>query len=317
MKIIIPEFVLSVLAPSACRLLESCEIVEIDAEGNLAGEPHGAEVVMLPWAIPDETVAEILRLPSLRWVHTVSAGIDHALRALPPDRDLIITNAGGIFDDPIAEMVLAYMLAIVKRLPELLIQQRERRWHLLRLRELAGLTVGIVGLGGIGSEIARRCKALDMRVLATRRHPERGGEHVDEVLPADRLEDLLTAAHFVVVAVPLTPETHGLIGSQELQKMRDDAWLINIARGAIVDQPALIEALTEGWIAGAALDVFEEEPLPGASPLWEMPNVILTPHNAWSTPYLKQREAELFLDNLKRYLRGDPLRNVVDPARGY
>ncbi|MGC9469200.1 MAG: D-2-hydroxyacid dehydrogenase [Anaerolineae bacterium] len=317
MKVIVPEFVLSTLADRACDLLDSCELVVIDAEGAIEGDLEGAEVVMLPWAVPDATVAKVLGLPSLRWVHTVSAGIDHALEALPSDQEVVITNASGIFDVPIAEMVIAYMLTIAKRIPDFLDHQRNRVWRLLRLRELAGLTVGIVGLGNIGSEIAKRCKAMEMRVLATRRHPERGGAFADDVLAPERLRDLLVAAHFVVIAVPLTAETEGLIGRAELRMMRPDAWLINIARGAIVDEAALIETLTQGWIAGAALDVFEEEPLPESSPLWAMSNVMITPHSSWSTPYLKQREAELFLDNLERFLQDRPLRNVIDLSRGY
>ncbi len=317
MKIIMPEFVLPVLESQACDLLETCDIVVVDNQGQVEGDPEGAEVVMLPWDLPQETVERLLRLPTLRWVHTVTAGIDHALRALPPEHDIVVTNASGIFDVPIAEMVLTYMLVIAKRIPEFLEQQEARRWHLLRLRELAGLTVGIVGLGNIGSEIARRCKALDMRVIATRRHPERGGEHANAVFPPDELSGLLAAADFVVIAAPLTPKTRGLIGAAELRQMRDHAWLINIARGPIVDQPALVAALREGVIAGAALDVFDEEPLPETSPLWTLPNVILTPHNSWSTAHLKTREAQLFLDNLQRYLSGEPLINLVDPSRGY
>ncbi|MGC9521171.1 MAG: D-2-hydroxyacid dehydrogenase [Anaerolineae bacterium] len=317
MKIIMPEFVVPVLESQACDLLETCDIVVIDNQGQIEGDPEGAEVVMLPWALPQETVERLLGIPTLRWVHTVTAGIDHALQALPPDRDIVVTNASGIFDVPIAEMVLAYMLVIVKRVPEFLEQQEGRSWHQLRLRELAGLTVGIVGLGSIGSEIARRCKAFEMRVIATRRHPERGTNHADEVFPPEGLPTLLARADFVVIAAPLTPETRGLIGTAELHRMREDAWLINIARGPIVDQAALIAALQEDVIAGAALDVFDEERLPADSPLWTLPNVILTPHNSWSTPHLKTREAQLFLDNLQRYLRDEPLRNLVDPSRGY
>ena len=323
MKIVIPEFVLGVLASPTCDVVqgretfEACDLVVIDNEGHLDGGIADTEVVMLPWALPEATVARILQVPTLRWVQTVTAGIDHVLRALPADHDLVITNASGVFDVPIAEMVLTYILATAKRLPEFLAQQRAKRWQLLRLREVADLTVGVVGLGSIGSEIAARCQGLGMRVIATRRHPERGAPHVDEVLGADQLPDLLAAADYVVVAAPLTEETRGLIGAAALRRMRSDAWLINIARGAIVDEAALIAALQEGSIAGAALDVFAEEPLPTSSPLWDLPNVIVTPHNSWSTPQLKAREAELFLENLARYVHGQPLRNVVDSSRGY
>jgi len=156
-----------------------------------------------------------------------------------------------------------------------------------------------------------------MRVLATRRHIDRGSPFVDQLFTPDCLFELLVASDFVVIAVPLTPETHDLIDARALRQMRRDAWLINIARGAIVDQAALVDALAQGWIGGAALDVFEEEPLPATSPLWDLPNVLITPHNSWSTPHFKPREAELFLDNLERFLRGEALRNVVDLSRGY
>jgi phosphoglycerate dehydrogenase-like enzyme len=326
-KIILPDFMLPVMEKRVRALTGDCEILTIDQQGEVAGDPAGTEIVMLPWDLPEAKIRRVVTLPTVRWVQTVTAGVDRVAAALPADRTPVLTNAQGVFDVPIAEMVLAYMLVIAKRVPDLLAQQRDHMWHMLRLLELSGMTAGIVGLGSIGSEVARRCKALGMRVLATRRHPGNGSEYADEVLAPDRLSHLLAASHFVVIAAPLTPETRAMIGAPQLREMRDDAWLINIARGGIVDQPALVAALRERWIAGAALDVFDEEPLPDDSPLWDMENVIVTPHNAWSTPHFKEREAELFLDNLARYLRAAALytadlrtaglRNVVDPHRGY
>lgn len=317
MKIVVPDFVLDYVQPQVCSWLDRCEFVTVDRDGSLDGDPEGAEVVMLPWGLPQSQVERLLQLSSLRWVHTVTAGIDHALDALPASSDVILTNARGVFDVPISEMVMGYVLSAAKRLPDFRAQQDAHRWKLLRLQELRGLTLGIIGLGSIGEEIARRARAFGMRVIATRRHPDRSSEFVDEVLSPQALNDCLAAAHFVVVAAPLTEETRGMIDESRLRHMRQDAWLINIARGEIVNQPALIRALEEGWIAGAALDVFEEEPLPPDSPLWELPNVVITPHNSWSTPYLKEREARLFLDNLDRYLHQASLRNVIDPRRGY
>jgi phosphoglycerate dehydrogenase-like enzyme len=323
MKIIVPEFVLALLSSPTCDLVhrkrveEMCDIVTIDASGNLSGDPDGAEVVMLPWLLPDEVVARLLRMPSVRWLQTVSSGTEYAQRVLSPEQEMLVTNASGVFDIPIAEMVLTYILMVTKQVPRFLEQQRSRRWHLVRLREVAGLTVAIVGLGSIGIEVARRCRAFGMRVLATRRHPSRGGEGVDVVYAAEQLSEMLQTADFVVISAPLTSETRGMIGRDELAQMRPDAWLINVARGPIVDQDALIAALASGTIGGAALDVFDVEPLPETSPLWDMPNVIITPHNSWSTPYLERRETELFLDNLVRYLRGELLRNVVDRSSGY
>jgi len=323
MKIIAPSFLLPLLASPTCdlvegrRVTEMCDIVTLDNQGGLSDDPTGAEIVVLPWSMPDEIIERLLRMPSVRWIQTVASGAEIALSALLPDQDVIVTNGSGVFDIPIAETVLAYILMVSKRMPELMAQQRASRWHVLRLREVMGQTVAIIGLGSIGIEIAKRCKALGMRVLATRRHPERGGEGVDVVYAANQLPQVLQVADFVVLSAPLTPETHNLIGREELAQMRDHAWLINIGRGPLVDQDALIEALRSKAIGGAALDVFEEEPLPEDSPLWGMSNVIATPHNSWSTPHMKIREAALFLDNLGRYLRGDPMRNVVDRSSGY
>lgn len=317
MKIIVPEFVLESLKEETCTLVQECDFVTVGRGGALSGDIADAEVLMLSWRMPPDSLEAILQLPTLRWIHSVSAGVDHALESVRQRPDVLLTNAGGVYDIPIAETVLAYILMVAKRMPELLAQQREKHWKLLPLREVAGLTVGIVGLGSIGTEIARRCQALGMRVLATRRRPELGAPHVDRLLASERLPELLAAADFVVIAVPLTPETTGLIGATELHAMKPEAWLINIARGLVVNETALIQALMEGWIAGAALDVFAQEPLPPESPLWTLPNVILTPHNSWNTPHLNERQARLFLDNLSRYLRGETLRNVIDRARGY
>ena len=317
MKIVVPQFVLDLMQTRACALLDACDLVVIDNDGQISGDLHGVEVVMLPWSLSNTTVKAVLHPSSLRWVHTVTAGIDHVLAALHPDRDVLITNAAGVFDVPIAETVLAYILLFAKRMPELLAQQRERKWRLLRLQELAGTTVGILGMGGIGTEVARRCKAFGMRVLAMRRHAEKGSPLVDEMMGTTRLTELLAASDYVVIALPATSETRGLLGSRELAAMRPTGVLINVARGAIVDQEALTRALSAGSIGGAALDVFVEEPLSEASPLWDLPNVIITPHNSWSTPHLKSREMDLFVDNLERYVTGAPLLNVVDPSEEY
>lgn len=317
MKIIVPEFVLPHLETRACTLLETCDFVVLDRHGTPQGDVSGAEVLMLPWQLPTEIRDRLYALPSLKWIHSISAGVEHALDDFLRTAPVVLTNARGVFDLPIAETVLAYILMIVKKMPTFLAQQREHRWKKQALREAHGLTVGIVGLGSIGAEIARLCTALGMRVLAIRRRLEEGAPNVTQLLPPEQLEQLLAQADFVVLALPLTAETRGLIGAAQLRAMRPEAWLINIARGAIVDEAALIQALQNGVIAGAALDVFATEPLPPDSLLWDMPNVIITPHNSWSTPHLEAREATLFLDNLERYVRGEPLRYVVDKALGY
>lgn len=317
MKIIVPEFVLPAIQQETCELVQACDFVDIDAQGRLRGDATGAEVVMIPWQLPPETQAALFAQPTVRWFHSASAGVDQALGDALRAHPAVLTNGRGVFDAPVAETVLAYILMAVKRMPEFLRQQQARQWHRLALREVAGLTVGLVGMGHIGSEIAQRCHALGMRVIATRRNPDRGDPHVERMLPSEQLGELLATSDFVVLAVPLTAETEGLIGAEQLRRMRSDAWLINIARGSVVQTDALLTALREGWIAGAALDVFDPEPLPEESPLWGLENVILTPHNTWSTPHFHAREAALFIENLRRFLRDEPLRNVVDKEQGY
>ncbi len=317
MKLLLPDYLVERLSEAVCRIAPDCQIIPFGPDGEVAESLEDAEVLFLRWGLsPEATRKLIARIPHLRWIHTISAGVDHLLFPELRESEAILTNASGVFNVPIAETVLAYMLAVVKRLPEFLAYQREHRWQKLSLRELRGLTVGIVGLGDIGSEVARLCRAFGMRVLGLRRHPT-PSDVADEVFPPERLHDLLAPSDFVVIALPLTEETRGIIGREALAAMKPDAWLINIARGALVDEEALIEALREGRIGGACLDVFAEEPLPEDSPLWDMLNVIITPHNSWSSPHIDEREIELFLENLRRYVAGEPLRNVVDKKAGY
>ena len=235
------------------------------------------------------------------------------------ERGLVVTNARGVFSRPIAEYVVMMCLAIARRLPQLLELQRERTWQPLRGRELGELTVGIVGYGSIGVEVARLLEPFGTRVIATRRHPERGAGAATsvELLPLGDLGRVLQESDIVVIAAPLTEETAGLIGAEQLAEMREDAWLINIARGRLIDEVALRRALESGWIGGAVLDVFSEEPLSPESPLYRLPNVVITPHTSWASDRVIERSVDLFVDNLRRDLAGEPLRNVVDLEAGY
>jgi phosphoglycerate dehydrogenase-like enzyme len=210
-------------------------------------------------------------------------------------------------------------LAIARRLPQLFDLQRERTWQPLRGSELGGLTVGIVGYGSIGADIARLLAPFGTRIVATRRHPELGSGELSnvEVWGVERLHDLLQTADVVVIAAPLTDTTAGLIGAAELQEMPGHAWLINIARGRLVDELALRRALAAGWIGGAVLDVFDEEPLPADSPLYDTPNLVITPHTSWSSDRVLERSIDLFVANLERYLADQPLENLVDLEAGY
>jgi phosphoglycerate dehydrogenase-like enzyme len=259
------------------------------------------------------------RSPRLRWIHSASAGVDRVATAIVRDRGLIVTNARGVFSRPIAEYVVMMSLAVARRLPQLLELQRERTWQPLRGRELAELTIGIVGYGSIGVEVARLLAPFGCRILATRRHPERGaGEATNvEIHPLDELEHVLRESDIVVVAAPLTDETAGLIGAEQLSQMREDGWLINIARGRLIDELSLRRALEAGWIGGAVLDVFSEEPLSPDSPLYGTPNLVITPHTSWASDRVIERSVELFVDNLRRDRSGEPLRNLVDLEAGY
>jgi len=276
--------------------------------------------VLLLGGMPASVLDHIVgRAPRLRWIHSASAGVDRIATAVVRERGLAVTNARGVFSRPIAEYVVMMMLAVARRLPQLLELQRERTWQPLRGRELSEMTLGIVGYGSIGVEVARLLAPFGCRVLATRRRPERGageGSQV-EMHGLDQLEMVLRSSDVVVVAAPLTDETAGLIGAEQLAQMREDAWIINIARGRLIDELALRRALESGWIGGAVLDVFNEEPLSPESPLYGTPNLVITPHTSWASDQVIERTVDLFVDNLRRDRAGETLRNLVNLEVGY
>jgi phosphoglycerate dehydrogenase-like enzyme len=317
-------------APLSRELVARIEAVDgircarIAADGRIHGDADESALpeaeILLLGAVPAGVLDHIVsRAPKLRWVHSASAGVDRISTAAVRERQLVVTNARGVFSRPIAEYVVMMALAISRRLPQLLELQRERTWQPLRGRELSELTVGIVGYGSIGEEVARLLAPFGCRILATRRHPERGaGDAANvELFGLDELREVLHASDIVVVAAPLTDETAGMIGAEQLAEMREDAWLINIARGRLVDELALRRALESGWIGGAVLDVFSEEPLSPESPLYRTPNVIITPHTSWASDRVIERTVDLFVDNLRRDRAGEPLRNIVDLEAGY
>jgi phosphoglycerate dehydrogenase-like enzyme len=251
----------------------------------------------------------------LRWVHCFNAGTDHPIFARLLERGVCLTNSPGASALPIAHSAIAGLLALARRLPLFAAAQRERHWLEADAVEpptdLAGETLAIVGLGGIGSEIARLGRALGLHVVGVRRSPPDAQLAVDEWVPPARLRDLLPRAHWLALACPLTDETRGWIDAEALALLPDGAHVINVARGEIVDEAALVAELRSGRIAGAYLDVFEIEPLPESSPLWSLPNVIVTPHAAALSAGNQARQAEIFLANLRRYAIGEPLVNVV------
>jgi phosphoglycerate dehydrogenase-like enzyme len=299
------------------------KVVQMSREGLVHDDAEAAMAsarVLLRGGVPASVLDHIIgRAPRLEWIHSFSAGIDRVATPAVRGRGLVVTNARGVFSRPIAEYVVMMCLAIVRHLPQLLELQRERTWQPLRGAELGGLTIGIVGFGSIGSEIAQLLAPFGARILATRRHPARGANDLPnvELLGLDQLDELLRASDIVVVAAPLTDETAGMIGAPQLQEMPEHAWLINIARGRLIDELALRRALEAGWIAGAVLDVFNEEPLPPDSPLYSTPNLIITPHTSWSSDRVVDRSIDLFVENLGRFAAGETLDNVVDLEAGY
>lgn len=265
--------------------------------------------------------------PRLRWLQYPGAGID-ALQStglLNAESGVIITTATGIHSTAISEYVFGSMLMFNWNWPQMVrlqdghIWARSASWYHLGGRELEGQTLGIVGLGSIGRRVAQLGKAFGMHVVGMRRSSGDGEKDADveQLFPAGRLHDMLAISDYVVIAVPLTPQTEKLIGEAELRAMRPNAYLVNIARGRVIDEQALIRALQERWIAGAGLDVAEEEPLRSDSPLYAMPNVILTPHISGASVHYDERLAALFAENLRRYRAGQPLMNRYDPSRGY
>jgi glyoxylate/hydroxypyruvate reductase len=257
--------------------------------------------------------------PRVRWIQATSAGIGEMLARLGLlDSPITFTTASGVHASALAEFCVMGMLVFVKDLFRLRADQAAHRWERYCARELRGLTLGVIGLGNIGREVARTGHALGMRVIGTKRTIPAGGvPHVERVLPPERTGEVVREADVLVVTVPQTAGTKRLLGEEELRSMKRGAILINIARGAVVDEPALIAVLREGHLGGAALDVFAKEPLPADSPLWDLPNVIVSPHSASTVAAENARLTDLFCENLRRYLDDKPLINVFDRERRY
>jgi len=294
-----------------------------DDAATLAREAEDADV-FYGWRFPAALIPTARRL---RWIQSASAGIEgHPVEELAA-RGITLTNAAGVASATIAEHVLAVMLALCRNLHVAFRLQREARWDRPAvmmgtgtfLRELRGSAVAVLGLGPIGLEVAERAAAFGAIVRGCRRRPAGGNppRPFDAIVGPEGLAELLAWADFVVVALPHTVATERILGRRELALLKPSAYLVNVARGSIVDEAALVEALASGAIAGAALDVFEQEPLPAESPFWTLPNVIVTPHVAGARPRYLEVALELFTANLERYLADAPLLNRVDPTAGY
>ncbi|MFH2132880.1 MAG: D-2-hydroxyacid dehydrogenase [bacterium] len=261
----------------------------------------------------------IEKLPNLHWAQLASAGVDWVLKSpAVVERDVILTNASGVHAIPIAEHILALVFAFSRNINQHMRSQFQGKWDRRgSITEIEGTTLGLIGVGKIGEKTAEKARALNMKVVGVRRNPDHFSPYVEKMFGPSQLHEMLALCDWVVVAAAGTAETNGLIGEAELAVMKKNAVIINIARGSLIQEKALIQALQEKRIAGAGLDVFETEPLPEDSPLWQMPNVIITPHVAGGTPYYIDRLVDIFVENLKRYQAGEPLINVVDKTLGY
>jgi phosphoglycerate dehydrogenase-like enzyme len=285
--------------------------------GFWGAELHRALIDAAGTAYTTQTLSDVA--PRLKWIQLTSAGADRLLGSGFIEQGIIVTTVSGLHATPIGEFILSAILMFAKGAPGYLRAQLRHEWTRFAPSELYGKTVGIVGMGHIGTEAGRLAKAFGCRIIGTRRSAtaSHATPDADEIMPASELHRLLGESDYVVLSMPLTDETRGMMGEAELRAMKPTAVLVNIARGAVVVEEALVRALREGWIAGAALDVFEKEPLPADSPFWDMENVLVTPHISGGTEVYNKRAVAIFADNLRRYLAGDPLINVVDPARGY
>jgi phosphoglycerate dehydrogenase-like enzyme len=258
----------------------------------------------------------------LRWIQSSSAGVEYTAR-IPElvESDILLTNTRGAHGPSIGEHTFALLFALTRKLPDVLDGQKEHQWlrpDLYRsCREVYGSTMGIIGFGQIGRAVAQRARGFDMEVLAVDAHAKDGAPWVEEVWPMSQLPDLLARSMVVVVSAPLTSSSRRLLNAEMLRQMQPGAYLIVVSRGGIVDETALVEALREGRLAGAGLDVTEVEPLPADSPLWDAPNIIITPHTAGSSSEKERRCVEILCDNLQRFANGEELNNLVDKRLGY
>jgi phosphoglycerate dehydrogenase-like enzyme len=310
-------------------------VIPTQDPAKISDENWAEAEVLYTWNV----LPEPKKAPNLKWIQFNSAGVDPFLDLpLLKREDLVATNMSGAIAGQIAEYVLMALLAFGQRLPRLMRLQQEHqwpeqrdKWHNFKPVELRYSTVGILGYGSIGRQVARLLHPFGAEVLAAKNdilHPEDAGytpegmgdpqgEFFHRLYPIEALHSLLGASDFVVAALPLTAETHHILDAAALEAMKETAFLVNVGRGELIDQAALVSALKEGRLAGAALDVFEEEPLPDDSPLWDMENVLLTPHISGIGSHMEEETVALFLANLKRYLADLPLYNQIDLQRGY
>jgi len=295
------------------RAAPEARICVFDNRAEMEAQIEEAEIIA--GNVRPEALARATRL---RWVHSWAAGPDAQLYPEFVASPVLLTSSKGNGAIPLAEHAIMLMLMLNRDALRWLRAQSEQRWDRFNHGELTGLTCGIIGLGNAGLDLAAKAKAFHMRVIGIRRTTiATTSDLVDELYPHERLHDFLAASDFVVVTAPLTPQTVGMLGEAEFRSMKRSAYYICFSRGGIADDAALLRALNEGWIAGAGLDAHSEEPLPPDSPFWTAPNTIVTPHNGATTPLTPRRGFDIFVENLERYISGQPLNNLVDKQAGY
>jgi phosphoglycerate dehydrogenase-like enzyme len=300
--------------------MPAVKIVAANSASDLNSDAKEATVIC-HWSGSKELLQQAFAVcPKLKWIHSRSAGLEQTLFPKLRDSDVPLTNGTGVFSPALAEFALGAILYFAKDFRRLVRNQMDGRWEQFDVDLVQGTTVGIVGYGDIGRAVATRAKALGMNVLAVKRHPEKradGESIVQEVFGPERRIEMLAKCDYIVVTAPLTPETQGMIGEAEIAAMRREAVVINVGRGAVIDEKALIHALRQGKIRGAALDVFEEEPLPAGHALYSLENVLLSPHSTDHTRDWLDNSMEFFVEQCERFLEGKPLLNIVNKKLGY
>lgn len=297
------------------QVVPDVEIVYAKNEAMLMEQTTDADILIT--TLSDVAVNFCKGAKSLKWVHNLFAGMDIIMNSEIAKTNVRLTRTKGTHGSPMSDTTLAFIFSFLRVIPTLIRQQDRKEWikHVWA-EEMIDKTIGIIGFGAIGEEVARKCKLLGFRVIATKRKPIQS-PWVDEMYPASGLETVMKESDFVVVTIPSTPATAKYIGEKELRMMKKTAYYINIARGAVTDEEALVNVLQEGAIAGAGLDVFAVEPLPQDSPLWDMHNVIISPHMSADSPYYMDRAFKYFSENLWKFINGEEMMNEIDKSVGY
>lgn len=293
------------------------EVIQFDGPDAIAQSDRLADIEVLFSALVPPKPEVIEKMPKLRWVFSYSAGVEHYPLSHLKEQGILLTNTSGIHRSNIAEQVFGAMILFSRNLLTAMKYKEAKKWEWYPLSELIGKELLIIGAGQIGSEIARKAKAFDMKVTGVRTQAGELPDHYDDVVATADLLKALPGKDYVVLVVPATEATRDMMNREAFAAMSQGAVFINVGRGSTVVEEDLIQALQSQHLGGAYLDVFQQEPLPEASPLWEMDNVVITPHNAGPTPHYEERAFAIFLDNLKRFEKGQELVNLVDYTKGY